>query len=72
MTSLHLAPSLLVAFMVLLAIGPLAMIWWDERRHDAAAARLERLRGEVRLREQLGRRALAESSPRPSVMLPEG
>lgn len=70
MTAVHLAPGLLVVFMVMLAVVPLVIIWFDERRRGTGDDRLARLRQEVRLREDLARRALAEVGPRPGVMLP--
>lgn len=72
MLPLHLAPSLLVTFMVALAVVPLAIIWMDERRNGAGAQRLALLRAEVRLRERLARNAQAEATPRPTVAMPQG
>ena len=43
----HLAPGLLVFFMIALAVLPLAIIWLDERRNDGAASRLAKLRDAV-------------------------
>ena len=70
MISPHLAPSLLVVFMVMLAVVPLAIIWLDGRRRGVGDIRLSRLREEVRLREDLSRQALAATGRRPSVLLP--
>ena len=66
----HLAPGLLVFFMIALAMLPLAIIWLDERRSDSAASRLAKLREAVKLREQLARIILAEKGRTPEVVLP--
>jgi len=55
--SLHVAPSLLVLFMIALAVVPLALIWADSRRRDTVQGRLQRLREEASLRDALARRA---------------
>lgn len=72
MLPFHIAPGMLVVFMVALAVVPLLVMWWDERHSAAAAERLARLRDEVSLREQLSRRARAEAGRRPAVVLPQG
>lgn len=66
----HLAPGLLVFFMIALAVLPLAIIWLDERRNDGAAGRLAKLRDAVMLREQLARSIQAEKGRKPEVVLP--
>ncbi len=55
--TLHLAPSLLVVFMAILAVVPLALVWLDNRRRDTAQDRLHRLRQDATLRDTLARRA---------------
>ena len=67
MLPLHLAPSVLVTFMVLLAVVPLAIVWFDQRRAGMASDRLERLREGVRLRQVLNSRAAAEGKARDLV-----
>lgn len=70
MLPLHLAPGVLVMFMVMLAVVPLAIVWLDERRARVQAMRLDRLRAEVVLRDHLARLARSESARRASVALP--
>lgn len=72
MLPLHLAPGLLVTFMVLLAVIPLTIVWLDERRARAVAGRLVRLRRDVSLRETLFRQARSEAGSPIPVSLPEG
>ena len=68
---LHLAPGLLVLFMVALAVVPLLIVVLDDRRRERDAARLERLRDEARLCASLARRAALQSAAaRPGVRLP--
>lgn len=71
MLPFHFPPGLLVLFMVALAVVPLAIIWWDERRVGAGSDRLDRLRAEVRLREQLAQQARAETGRR-DLVAPRG
>jgi hypothetical protein len=71
MLPLHLAPGLLVMFMVTLAVVPVVIVWLDERRSRVATERLVRLRDGIALREQLARLARAEAGRRTSVSLPE-
>jgi len=61
--TLNLAPSLLVLFMLGLAIIPLGLIWADQRRRESSHARLARLRQDATLRDALSRRA-AQTAPR--------
>lgn len=50
MTSMtHLAPTLLMLFMLALAVGPLALAWQDQRRRAQVAERLRALRQEARV-----------------------
>lgn len=70
MLPLHMAPGLLVVFMVMLAVVPLAIVWLDERRCRDAANRLARLREDVGLREQLAHSARTGKDRRASVSLP--
>lgn len=71
-TSLHLAPSLLVLFMAVLAIVPLALIWGDNRRRDTARERLRHLRDDATLRDALARRAGEVPAPRGQRIIAAG
>ena len=71
MLPLHLAPSMLVLFMVMLAVVPLGIIWLDERRGRIDVERLARLREDVGLREQLARVARNQTGRRAIVFIPE-
>jgi len=46
---MHLAPNLLVLFMLVLAIGPLVIAWQDARRRAQAGVRLVALKREARV-----------------------
>ncbi len=70
---LHLAPGLLLAFMLALAVVPLAIIWMDERRRGGQSTRLIRLREDARLRAALALSVRAEEArPRHGVRLTNG
>lgn len=69
--TLHLAPGLLVLFMVALAILPLALIWADGRRRTADQSRLARLRRDAALHDTLARRA-GHSAPRGQRIIAAG
>ena len=71
MLPLHLSPGMLVVFMVMLAVVPLAIIWLDEHRGAVSADRLARLRDEVRLRDQLMRRSMADADRQSTLVLPQ-
>ena len=66
----HLAPGLLVFFMMALAVLPIAIVWLDERRVNGTTRRLGRLREAVKLREHLAGSIRAEQGRRPAVVLP--
>ena len=54
---MHLAPNLLVLFMLVLAGVPLALAWQDGRRRAAETLRVRGLRHEARLVAELRARA---------------
>ncbi len=63
---LHLAPGMLVLFMVALAVVPLIIVLIDDRRRERQADRLEQLREHARLHATLAHRAAlldAEAQP---------
>jgi hypothetical protein len=71
--SLHLAPGILVAFMLALAVVPLAIIWVDERRRGNHSARLARLRQEAQMHSALALAVGVENTRlRRGVRLPNG
>lgn len=68
---LHLAPGILLLFMLALAVVPLAIIWVDERRRESNAARLVRLREAARLNATLAHSArTGDAQQRRGVRLP--
>lgn len=61
MTSL--APYLLILFMLVLGVGPLALAWQDSRRRTQATERLRALQREARVSATLrGRQASSASA----------
>lgn len=62
-TLMHLAPSLLLVFMLALAVVPLLMAWQDERRRRHEGARLHGLRREARIGAELRQRAHPATTP---------
>lgn len=69
--TLHLAPSLLVLFMLALAIVPLGLIWADGRRRVTDQSRLARLRQDAALHDTLAHRA-GQSAPRGQRIIAAG
>lgn len=68
---LHFAPGLLVAFMLALAVIPMAIVWFDERRRGRESERLAQLREDARLRATLALSAgQAEAGLRRGLCLP--
>jgi hypothetical protein len=57
---LHIAPGVLMLFMVALAVVPLALVWLDERRRAREEQRLGALRRLAALRVMLAAQAANE------------
>ena len=70
---LHLAPELLVLFMLALAVVPLAIMWVDEWRKRGQSSRLVALREAAKLQATLSDVAQSDQiGLRRGVRLPQG
>jgi hypothetical protein len=57
---LHIAPGILMLFMVALAVVPMALVWLDDRRRAREEQRLGALRRQAALRVMLAAQAASE------------
>jgi hypothetical protein len=64
---LHIAPGALMLFMVALAVVPLMLVWFDERRRAREGQRLAALRGQAALRVMLAARSANERGVAPGI-----
>jgi hypothetical protein len=69
---LHIAPGVLMLFMVALAIVPLVLVWSDEKRRAREEQRLGGLRRQAALRVMLAAQAAKERDMVPGVHLANG
>jgi len=69
---LHIAPGVLMLFMVALAIVPLVLVWSDEKRRAREEQRLGELRRQAALRVMLAAQAAKERDVAPGVHLANG
>ena len=69
---LHIAPGILMLFMVALAVVPLMLVWSDERRRAREEQRLGALRRQAALRVMLAAETARERDMAPGMRVSNG
>ncbi|WP_353212800.1 hypothetical protein [Rhodovarius sp.] len=64
---LHIAPGILMLFMVALAVVPLMLVWFDEKRRAKEEQRLGALRRQAALRVMLAAQSAREHDVAPPM-----